>query len=332
MTNLKEVCVIGAGFHAKRNIYPSLVENNIVVKAVATRSKDRSIQTLTEFGFDGVGYDDYKLMLKEVECNAVVVITQAEDAVTIVKDCILAKKNVFCDKPLGLNLSDAKAIDKLASENGVYVMVGFMKRFSPIYTKLSQIIKENTLGEVCSFRAMFAVDCSSWNDSKEGYVYGVMIHYLDLIRHLFGEVQEIRGFSNGSNTDSNSFAISIKFETGIIGVLSFENHSAWTREYEGFDVTFEKGFVRCENTDTLTVHHSKTTKDVSWESLSESDVTYTVNHTVASGSLKDLYLRGFVGEFEYFASTCMKDRSASCNTSDNVLTMLLCELILKECI
>ncbi len=326
---MKEVCVIGAGYHAKNNIYPSLKECGIDVVAIATRSMENSKKAVDAYSCHANAYDDYMKMLSNEKCKNVVVITQAEDAYTIVLNCLKAKKNVFCEKPLGMNLQQAQEISKTAKENDVFVMVGFMKRFSPVYTMLNDHIKSKTLGDVTSFRAMFAVDCTSWNSSQEGFVYFVIIHYLDLIRHLFGEVKELSGFVGGNQSTQISYALSVKMENGAVGTISFENQSGWTREYEAIDTTFKNGFIKTEDTTKLILHHSKSV-NAPWQTLSELDYIYTPNCAPMSGTTRDLYLRGFKGEFDHFIDCSINQTLPFCNHFDNVLTTQLCEKLLND--
>ena len=77
MTKAK-LCFIGAGFHASTNIYPSVIEAGAEIKAISTRSMERSKAALQRFGSSGTPYDDYKKMLKQEKCDGVVVVAQPE--------------------------------------------------------------------------------------------------------------------------------------------------------------------------------------------------------------------------------------------------------------
>ena len=135
---------VGAGFHATRNIIPSFIEAGGIINGMSTRSKMRSAAALSKAGSSATGkpFDDYKLMLTEVD--SVIIITQPKDAVQVVLDCLKAGKNVFCDKPLGMTAQEAAQVAQEV-HGGKVLMAGFMKRFAPIYTHLKQIIASHDL-------------------------------------------------------------------------------------------------------------------------------------------------------------------------------------------
>ncbi|MEC0099565.1 Gfo/Idh/MocA family oxidoreductase, partial [Bacillus anthracis] len=195
MTKAK-LCFIGAGFHASTNIYPSVIEAGAEIKAISTRSMERSKAALQRCGSSGTPYDDYKKMLRQEKCDGVVVVAQPEDHPALVLDCIRAGKNVYVDKPLGMNEREPKEISDAAREAGVKVMVGFMKRYAPCYIKLKELIEEGNLGNVRSFQARFAVDSTPFCKDEEQFIKLAAIHIVDLVRHLFGEVVHVTGFRN----------------------------------------------------------------------------------------------------------------------------------------
>lgn len=326
----QELCFIGAGLHATNNIFPSALLAGADIAAVSTRHLEGAKDALRRFGSMGRAYDDYQVMLREELCKNVVIVTQAPDTPALVCDCLQAGKNVFTDKPLGLNLHQAIETAAIAKENGVQLMVGFMKRYAPVYMRLKQLIDSQELGRVHSFRALFAVDATSWNKSKEGFVFLVIIHYLDLIRHLFGEVEELCGFESGNGADGLSQCISVRCKNGVVGSIAFENHNAWSREYETMDVTFEGGFARAEDLTKFTLHRSSTGKDMPWRDLSEKDEVFVPFSGPVSGTTRDLYLRGFVGEMEHFLTCCEYGRTPCPDGEDNINTTQLCERVLQE--
>jgi UDP-N-acetylglucosamine 3-dehydrogenase len=321
------LCFIGAGFHASTNIYPSAIEAGAEIQAISTRNIDRSKAALQRFGSTGTPYDDYKKMLENEECDGVVVVAQPEDHPSLVLDCIKAGKNVYVDKPLGMSADEAAEIADAAEEAGVTLMVGFMKRYAPCYTKLKELITGGKLGTVQSFQGRFAVDSTSFCKNEEQFMKFAAIHVVDLVRYLFGEVVQVTGFKNSDN-EFISHSISLKFENGVVGSLYLAGMTAWSRESENMLVTFDNGFAFADEVNTLTVHESQTFDDLPWKSLKETDTVYTPSASPMSGTYRDLYLRGFVGEMAHFIDCCISGEKPTSNGRDNVNTMALCDRIL----
>ncbi|KML27861.1 gfo/Idh/MocA family oxidoreductase [Priestia aryabhattai] len=328
MTKAK-LCFIGAGFHASTNIYPSVIEAGAEIKAISTRSIERSKTALQRFGSSGTPYDDYKKMLKQEKCDGVVVVAQPEDHPALVLDCIRAGKNVYVDKPLGMNEREAKEISDAAKQAGVKVMVGFMKRYAPCYMKLKELIEEGSLGSVRSFQARFAVDSTPFCKDEEQFMKLAAIHIVDLVRHLFGEVVHVTGFRN-NHGEYISNSISLKFDNGTVGSLYFTGMTAWSRESENLLVTFDDGFAFVDEINSLTIHESQTFDELPWKSLKENDRVFTPSASPMSGAYRDLYLRGFVGEMAHFIECCTNDQEPLSSGSDNVKTMRLCDQILSS--
>ena len=151
MESAGKFCFVGAGFHATTNIYPSFIESKGIISAISTRNIQRSKEALIRLGSfnENNGYDDYKKMIvTEMNIDGVVVIAQPTDQSGIVLDCLKAHKNVFVDKPCGMNSIQAAELAQVAKENNVILMVGFMKRFAPIYVKLKEMIDSKELGDI----------------------------------------------------------------------------------------------------------------------------------------------------------------------------------------
>ncbi len=340
----KQLCFIGAGKHASANVYPSAVLAGAEICAVATRDAGRSQAALRRFGSTGRAYADYREMLSSEACPNVVVVTGVNDAPKIVEDCLAAGKNVFSEKPLGLSLESASRIARAAEMSKSCAMVGFMKRYAPVYLRLKRLIERGELGAVKSFCARFYVDATGWNSTESGFVFGAAIHYVDLIRSLFGEVSRVSGF-HSVDGGLISQALSVRCDGGAVGIVGFESRPAWRTEPEALCVTFERGFAETENLSSLRVHRADgvpvgeelsplyfgiSPDALPWRDLSECDEVYLPSETPASGTERDLCLRGFVGEMNHFLDCCYGGGAPYSSAGDNVKTTALCEKILAS--
>lgn len=323
------LCFIGAGFHASTNIYPSVVEAGAQIQAIATRSMERSEAALLRFGSNGKAYDNAQLMLQQEICDGVVVVAQPVDQTALVLECIGAGKNVYVDKPLGWNAAEAATVAEAAEQAGVVVMVGFMKRYAPVYMKLKEIIDSGSLGEVRSFQMKFAVDSTPFCKDEEQFMKLAAIHMVDLMRYLFGEVIRVTGTTVKDGEHINQ-SISLVFENNVVGSAYFTGMSAWSRESESVLVTFDNGFASAEEINTLTVHQSRSSASLPWKSLEEQDTIYTPSGSPMSGAYRDLYLRGFVGEMVHFIACCQNQTVPHSSAKDNIATMALCDTILSS--
>lgn len=320
---------IGCGRHAQANIYPATKLAGAKIVAVCARHLDRAEATAKEFHAERA-YDSYLEMLRREKLDAVFVITDERQQARIVTEVLQAGFHVFVEKPLGLNEREAGAVADLAVRAGKFVMVGFMKRFAPAYVQMRQISHElASFGEPLSLHGMFAIDSRpGWDD--EWFIKTGGIHYVDLCRHLFGEVAEVRGFRNSHGIQVDQL-FTMRFENGRIGSLFFAGVPAWTRHYEELTITGTRGVVRVENLARV-VHHLDrpiASDHPRWQELDEEDRVLTPVHTSSSGGLKDLYLNGYVGEAGHFLECVRNGTPPGPSAADNVKTMALCDRIAR---
>lgn len=320
---------IGHGRHARANLYPALALSGARLTAVATRDETAARAAAALHGAER-GHGDYRRMLDEDRLDAVFVSVAPEDQPGIVEACLQAGAHVFVEKPLGMTDRDARRVATAARTCGREVMVGFMKRHAPAYRALADLIAdEERFGRVMSFNGLFAF--SPWTDElRDGtYLKLAAVHIVDLVRFLFGEVREVTGFTNSRGADIG-MACTLRFDSGVIGNLSFAAVPAWSREQEELTVTGRHGFARVANLEELTHHHFRAEDTVpdAWQGIGEETVVRRPSNSPASGGLRDLYLRGFAGEVRHFLECVAEGRTPLSSATDNVATMALCDEIL----
>lgn len=324
-----KIGMIGAGVHARANIYASLrLLPGVKIHAISTRHADRANAAAKEFGAQAA-YDSYARMLDEERPDAVFVVTDAATQAQITADCLKAGAHVFVEKPLGMNAEQADEIARLSDRTGKHVMVGFMKRFAPSYSIQKEIMQRETeFGKTLSFTGMFAITSGrpGWDDEVFIKVGG--IHYVDLLREFFGEPERVVGFSNSVDVNVDQ-VFSLRFAGGVIGSMFFAGLPAWRRHWEEITVTGERGFVKAENLMSVHYHldHPVATKGPRWRTIDEEDRLLTPMSTSSSGGWRDLYLGGFVGEVEHFLDSLAADVEPLTSAQDNVRTMALCDAI-----
>lgn len=333
MTNSKDlrVGIIGAGVHAKANIYATLRHLDIPIQSVSTRHMESAQQAADEFGAKNA-YADHHAMLEGENLDAVFVITDRSTQAPITRDCLNHGANVFVEKPLGMNEADAAEIADLSAKTGKQVMVGFMKRFAPSYQRLKEIINnEKDFGRVVSFYGMFGITSGrpGWDD--EVYLKQGAIHYVDLLRYLFGEAEAVQGYSNSVDVQVDQI-LALRFRDGVIGSMFFAGLPAWKRHWEEITVTGVHGFAKVENMLNVRYHVEAPVSSPGprWQTIDEEDRVLTSVSTSSSGGWRDLYLNGYVGEVEHFLHSVLTGDEPTASAADNVKTMALCDAMLAS--
>ncbi len=66
------------------------------------------------------------------------------------RDCLLAGKHVFLEKPIAMNLGEADELIALARRNQLKFTIGYSQRFNPKQAYIKQCVADGTLGEPVS--------------------------------------------------------------------------------------------------------------------------------------------------------------------------------------
>jgi predicted dehydrogenase len=90
---------------------------------------------------------DYRELLSRDEIDAFIVCTTPETThYPVTKDCLLARKHVLLEKPMGLELKEADEMMALAIKEGLKFTIGYTQRFNPKYAYVKQSLVNGTLG------------------------------------------------------------------------------------------------------------------------------------------------------------------------------------------
>lgn len=316
---MEKICIIGNGVHATQNIIPSFRELGNSINAIASE------YLREEKEYMGIkAYYDYKQMLEEEKPNIIFVVKTAENQYEITKYCIQHNiKKIFVEKPMGMNVEEAKELQKLANEYNSKLFVGFMKRYSPCYLLMKEIANKNEFGKIKHFSAEFYITSGreGWND--EIFLKKGGIHFVNLLIWLFGEVEDVKTFSNSVDNNVSMTSI-IRFKNGVVGNINFIGLTSWKGKRETITITGENGYVYNKGVRELYYHIDKpiNTKQ-RWKTVDEEITKVQPYLTSASGGVQDLYLHGYINEIDSFLNNYIDD-------NENIKTMELIDKILLK--
>ena len=144
----------------------------------------------------------------------------------LVSRAAAAGVDVFCEKPLGFTVDEARRAVEAA--RGVRLQVGFQRRFDPDWLALAGTLRSGSLGDLTLFR------CSHRNRAEPSGSLGdlfvdVAVHDLDAARWLGGEVAELHAWER-----PGAACISLRFESGALGLIDVSRRAGY-----GFECSAE---------------------------------------------------------------------------------------------
>ncbi len=113
-----------------------------------------------------------------------------------------AGKHLFCEKPLALELNDARRMAAAAEKAGIVNMIGFNYRRVPAIALARKLIEEGEIGEIRHFRGIYQQGWLTdpgfpltWRLRKSEAGYGSLgdlgAHVVDIARYLVGEIAAV---------------------------------------------------------------------------------------------------------------------------------------------
>jgi UDP-2-acetamido-3-amino-2,3-dideoxy-glucuronate N-acetyltransferase len=140
-----QVAVIGSGYWGK-----NLVRNfaNLGALSVVCDSHAETLHTLGEQYPQCRTVTSYTEVLRDDAIQAVAIATPAETHGVMVREALLAGKDVFVEKPLCLSVDQGKTLVELARERGRILMVGHLLWYHPAVLKLKDLIERGELGRI----------------------------------------------------------------------------------------------------------------------------------------------------------------------------------------
>ena len=134
-----QVAVIGSGYWGK-----NLVRNfaNLGALSVVCDSHTETLRTLGEQYPQCRTVTSYAEVLRDDAIQAVAIATPAETHGIMVREALLAGKDVFVEKPLCLSVDQGQTLVELARERGRILMVGHLLWYHPAVLKLKDLIEQ----------------------------------------------------------------------------------------------------------------------------------------------------------------------------------------------
>jgi inositol 2-dehydrogenase len=241
------VGVVGVGEMGRRhaeNLRRNVPQARLI--AVADVADVRARQTAAELEIER-SYSSLESMLEDREIDAVVIATPDKFHAQAVKLAAGAGKDILCEKPLALNLPDAREALTAVSKAGRRLQVGFMRRYDPAYAAAMQRIEAGEIGVPVIFKSVGRdkdqPPLAAYESNVNGMIfYTNTIHDFDLARWLMrDEVIGVHAYTTSAIRpevakygDVVASVVNLQYAQGAIG-----NVESYAQAVYGYDVRTE---------------------------------------------------------------------------------------------
>ena len=270
-----------------------------VMKAICGRNREGVERAAVQFGWETV-VTDWRELVNRDDIDIIDINAPSDAHKDIAVAAARAGKHVFCEKPLALNLADAREMLRAAEEAGVKHMICFNYRFAPAVQLAKKLVQEGRLGRIYHFRAWFLQDWIVdpdfplvWRLDKKvagsGAHGDLGAHLIDLAHFLIGDMEEVVGMSEtfirerplpsemtglsakgdasapkGEVTVDDATLFLARFANGALGSFEATRFAPGHRCTNAFEINGSKGSVKFdfERMNELQVYFTDDAEDV----------------------------------------------------------------------
>lgn len=240
MNSSIRLAISGLGLVGKRHASAIAQVQGVELVAVAD-PQESGLNAARDLGV--ACFNSVEELLTRTDVDGMVLATPTPLHVEQAKSCIKHACPVLVEKPIGTSSSEAQALVGHALETGVPLLVGHHRRYNPLIQRAKEVIEEGVIGRVravhgtCWFyKPDHYFDEAPWRKKTgAGPISVNLVHDIDLIRYLCGEIIAVNAVSAASarGFDNEDVASALlEFENGAVGSITVSDSivSPWSWE------------------------------------------------------------------------------------------------------
>ena len=199
---VRKVGIIGAGFGAAVYV-PAFQSEGWQVAAICSRNRDKAAKAAAAAGIAHVHTDPLELIARD-DLDAVAIATPPAAHRDLAIAALRVGKDVLCEKPFAMDAKQAAEMRDEAQRSGRTAMVGHEFRHTPQRAYVKALLDDGYVGRfnLCTIELFLdryvtrEPRALAWmaREAEGGGVLGALgSHYIDALRHWFGDVATVTG-------------------------------------------------------------------------------------------------------------------------------------------
>jgi predicted dehydrogenase len=187
--------LVGAGFIVRECHLAAYRDVGFNPYAIASRQREHAESVAQMYKIPHV-YDSWQDLVNDEKIEILDIAVPPDCQLAIVREAVKQKhiKGILCQKPLAMNLAEAKEIVSLCRAAGIKCGVNSNMRYDPSIRALKTLLNNDILGlPVLATIEMRAIP--HWQGFLQKYdrieILNMGIHHIDSFRYLFGDPRKI---------------------------------------------------------------------------------------------------------------------------------------------
>jgi len=173
------------------NVLPAMAKSpDCEIAAIASRDLAKANTAADNLGISR-RYGSYQELFDDPDIDAIYNPLPNDLHVPLSIEAAKAGKHVLCEKPIGLNADEAKALVEARDANGVTIVEAFMVRHHPQWLRARDLVRSGAFGTLRSIHAAFSyfnADPANIRNKKAkggGGLYDIGVYPIVVSRFLF---------------------------------------------------------------------------------------------------------------------------------------------------
>jgi predicted dehydrogenase len=224
--------VVGCGYGKNVIIPAARADRRCQVVAIAAASVNSAQSAAAELGV-ARAYGDWRKLVADPQVDAVAVATPPCFQPDVVFAALQARKPVFAEKPLAVNVVDARRIVDQAASSGLANMVDF--NFSSIapFVRAREMLQENAIGRLRHVAVSWQTESyanrnriENWKSTGNqggGTLSNFVSHCLHYLEWLAGPIARLNAHLSRPPGDprpgDSTVSLAMEFSGGAVGTL-----------------------------------------------------------------------------------------------------------------
>jgi polar amino acid transport system substrate-binding protein len=255
---------IGAGSFAQNALLPRL-QGKCSLIGVASIIGTEAKYVAGKYGFSYYSSDAGDI-IKDDTINSVFIVTRHNTHAKFIIEALKAGKNVYVEKPLAMNMTELEEVkDAYEKSNGISLMLGFNRRFSPFTKKIMTYLNKDQIKAINIRVNAGILPPDHWVHDPMvggGRIIGEVCHFIDLAMYIASSpITDIVAYSK-PNITQDTVSISLLFANGSIANISYFSNGNKLCPKERIEVFCDGAIFIIDDFITLTeyTNRKKTTK------------------------------------------------------------------------
>ena len=253
---MRKIGIIGFGRIGRIHFNTAKQLKNVDIAAVADPFAHEMTDVFEQYGVEHYS-DDFNEIINNPEIDTVFICSPTDTHAKIAITAAKAGKDIFCEKPIDLDVKRVEEVLAEVKKAGVAFQVGFNRRFDPNFVKAKEATLAGDIGDIHVIKITSRdpeAPPLSYVKSSGGIFVDMTIHDFDMARFLAGS-EPVEIFAVGDALinkyikqydDIDTAIITIKFANGAMAVIDNSRQAAYGYD-QRVEVFGNKGMVKCEN-------------------------------------------------------------------------------------